>query len=116
MLHLRFNDKGETLYGFSKPKVKSVETQLQSTRVIPKSPLPSHKKRIEFDMWLRHNKQHIEKTTQFIIEGLQSFLAENPQYICSLNQDKFEKDLQVMLYKASHNSFKNYLLCPNYTS
>lgn len=109
MLHIRYNSKGETVYGFSRPKTKVTDSPSQTNTVIPKVPLPPYKQRKDFDIWKKTNLVNLHRATEFILEGLQHFLVQNPHYSCSLNQEKLHDELHDVLYKASHNSLKNYM-------
>ena len=109
MLHIRYNNKGETVYGFSRPKNKPTDSSSQTTTMIPKVPLPYCKQRKDFEVWKKTNMINLHKATEFIMEGLQLFLVQNPHYNCSLNQDNLFIELHNVFYKASHNSLKSYM-------
>ncbi len=108
MLHIRRNTNGEIVYGFSQTKIKYNDQQTSCQAPVPKLPVSPHKKRIDFDTWKANNLYYIEHVTEHFIEGLISFLNDNPHYNCSVNQNEFETKLSQLLYKKSHNSYKSY--------
>lgn len=109
MLHIRFNKEGKTEYGFEKPKSKQSGACYPQPTLIPRLPQPVHKQRIDYDVWKKNNIVNIDKATEFILEGLKSFLIDNPRYCCSLNQSNFETQIHTVFYTTSHNSLKYYL-------